>query len=231
LSDRDSLRLANRHSLGRPPTGDGLRFGNDVLATSTRLAEGRSLGETPRRPLGQAQRRRSPGLESNGGRFVLRSSRRKRGATGPNPTDRRRSGSKHHLVVEGQGIPLHAILTAANRHDVTQLLPLIDGITPVRGKVGHPRRRPDRVFADRAYDSEPHRQALRDRGIRPYLAKRRTKHGSGLGKHRWVVERTFAWLHQFRRLRVRYERRADIHEAFLKIGCALITWRFVNSLC
>jgi transposase len=217
--------------MGRPPTGDGLRFGNDLLATSTRLAEGRSMGEAPRRPPGQAQRRRPPGLEPNGDRLVLRSTCRERGATGPNPTDRRRSGSKHHLVVEGQGNPLHAILTAANRHDVTQLLPLIDGIKPVRGRVGHPRRRPDRVFADRTYDSEPHRQALRDRGIRPYLAKRRTKHGSGLGKHRWVVERTFAWLHQFRRLRERYERRADIHEAFLKIGCALITWRFANSLC
>jgi transposase len=59
----------------------------------------------------------------------------------------------------------------------------------------------------------------------PWLAMRRTTHGSGLGRWRWVVERTFAWLNQFRRLRVRYDKRADIHEAFLSLGCALICWR------
>jgi len=58
--------------------------------------------------------------------------------------------------------------------------------------------------------------------IVPLLAMRRTGHGSGLGRWRWVVERTFAWLNQFRRLRVRYDRRADIHKAFLSLGCALI---------
>jgi transposase len=54
------------------------------------------------------------------------------------------------------------------------------------------------------------------------IAKRRTERGSGLGKYRWVVERTHAWLHNFRRLRIRFERRADIHEAFLKLGCSLV---------
>jgi Transposase DDE domain len=49
-----------------------------------------------------------------------------------------------------------------------------------------------------------------------------------LGRWRWVVERTFAWMNQFRRLRVRYEKRADIHEAFLSLGCALICWRFLR---
>lgn len=134
-------------------------------------------------------------------------------------------------MVEGQGIPLNATLTGANRHDVTQLIPLVDGIKPVRGRVGRPRRRPTRLYADRGYDSEPHRQSLRIRRIHPFIAKRRTAHGSGLGKHRWVVERTFAWLHQFRRLRVRFERRPEIHEAFLRFGCALITWRFLKPLC
>ena len=58
---------------------------------------------------------------------------------------------------------------------------------------------------------------------------RRSEHGSGLGRWRWVVERTFAWLNQFRRLRVRYEKRADIHEAFLSLGCALICWQFLRK--
>ena len=82
---------------------------------------------------------------------------------------------------------------------------------------------------DRAYDSEPHRQELRLRGITPVLAKRNTPHGSGLGEFRWPVERTISWLHQFRRLRVRYERRDDIHEAFFTIGCGLICWRLLNN--
>jgi len=113
-------------------------------------------------------------------------------------------------------------LTGANRHDVTQMLPLVDGIPPVAGKPGRPRRRPDRVQGDRAYHSAPHAAKLKRRGIEPVLAQRGTEHGSGLGVHRWVVERTLSWFHQYRRLRVRYERRADIHEAFLMLGCVLI---------
>jgi transposase len=120
-------------------------------------------------------------------------------------------------------------LTGANAHDVTQLLPLVEAIPPVRGKPGRPRQRPNRVQGDRGYDSQPHRNALRLRGIASSLARRNTEHGSGLGKTRWVVERTLAWLHQFRRLRLRYERREDIHEAFMALGCSLICFNFLNS--
>lgn len=120
-------------------------------------------------------------------------------------------------------------LTPANVHDVTQLVPLVDGIPKVRGRIGHPRQRPNSLLADRAYDSRSHHVALVLRGIRPRIARRGVDHGSGLGKQRWVVERTFAWLHQFKRLRVRFERRADIHEAFLTLGCALICWRSLST--
>jgi transposase len=124
------------------------------------------------------------------------------------------------------------VLTGANRNDVTQLLLLVDAIPSLAGCVGHPRFRPDRVQGDRGYDSECHRQALRARGIIPVLARRNTPHGSGLGRTRWVVERTLSWLHQFRRLRVRWERRADIHEAFLTLGCIVICHRCLNgSFC
>jgi transposase len=105
------------------------------------------------------------------------------------------------------------------------LLPLLDRIPAVGGSVGRPRRRPDQLIGDRGYDYDSYRRRLRQRGIKPVIARRRTKHGSGLGRFRWVVERTFAWLHQFRRLLVRYDRRADIHEAFLALGCCLICWR------
>jgi len=115
---------------------------------------------------------------------------------------------------------------------VTQLIPLVDSIPPIAGRVGHPIHRPQAVFADRAYDSAPHRQRLLIRGIEPVIAERHTEHGSGLGVFRWVVERTISWLHQFRRLRIRYERRADIHTAFLVLGCILICHRYwTNSLC
>lgn len=134
------------------------------------------------------------------------------------------------MITDAQGVPLATILTGANRHDVTQLLPLLEAIPPVRGKPGRPRHRPEAVQGDRGYDSEPHRKQIRRRRIRPMLAKRNTPHGSGLGVYRWVVERTLSWLHQFRRLRIRFERRADIHEAFLSIGCALICWNFLSAL-
>ena len=82
---------------------------------------------------------------------------------------------------------------------------------------------------DHGYDAEAIRRGLRLRRIRPFVARRRTTHGSGLGRGRWVVERTFAWLNQFRRLRVRYDKRADIHEAFLSLGCALICWQSLRK--
>ena len=124
-------------------------------------------------------------------------------------------------------MPLATILTSANTNDITQLKPLVEAIPPVRGKPGRPRQRPDLVPGDRGYDSEPHRDWLRRLGIEPLLAKRNTPHGSGLGIYRWVVERTLAWLHQFRRVRCRYERRPELHEAFMSLACGLICWRLL----
>ena len=120
-------------------------------------------------------------------------------------------------------------MTAANRNDVTQLLPLVDAIPSSAGKPGRPRRKPDCVPADRGYDSDPHRQTLAGRDIATEIARRYTEHGSGLGQTRWVVERTIAWLHRFRRLRIRYERLPEVHEAFLTLGCALICWRLLEA--
>ena len=102
---------------------------------------------------------------------------------------------------------------------------LIERVPPVRGRVGRPRRRPERVLADRGYDHDKYRRELRQRRITPEIARRQTEHGSGLGRARWVVERTFAWLHHFKRLLIRYDRRHEIHEAFLAIGCCLVCFR------
>lgn len=97
----------------------------------------------------------------------------------------------------------------------------------MRGKPGRPRNKPEAVQGDRGYDSEAHRRELRSRKIEPVIAKRNTIHGSGLGVTRWVVERTLSWLHQNRRLRVRYERLPEIHEAFFSIACAMLCWNFL----
>jgi transposase len=81
------------------------------------------------------------------------------------------------------------------------------------------------VIADRGYDHDRYRRELRRLGIASDIARRQTAHGSGLGRVRWVVERTFAWLHYFKRLLVRYDRRHEIHEAFLALACCLVCFR------
>src|ERR1700727_2786956 len=121
--------------------------------------------------------------------------------TGPNPTDRSKSGSKHHVMTDAQGIPLAATVTAANVNEVTQVFDVLASMPPVGGKPGPKREKPDRLQGDAGYDSEPVRQLLRWLGITPVLAKRGREHGSGLGVYRWFVERPIAWLHSFGGLR------------------------------
>jgi transposase len=147
--------------------------------------------------------------------------------TGKNPTDRGKPGTKHHIVTDGQGIPLAVTITGSNIPDVKEVTNVIDSIPEVPGHVGHPRKRPDTVYADRGYDSDPHRAELRARSIKPEIARRNTEHGSGLGVYRWVVERTVSWLHSFRRLRLRTDRTANIHEAFVALGSSLICMWFL----
>jgi transposase len=131
--------------------------------------------------------------------------------TGPSPVDRGRAGSKHHLLVDATGIPLAWSVTGGNRNDVTQLSRWSTRCRRYAAQLA--RKRPERLTADRGYDHDKYRSQLRQRGIRPEIARRKTEHGSSLGHFRWVVVRTFAWLHQFERLLVRYDRRSDIHEA------------------
>ena len=140
------------------------------------------------------------------------------GKTGPSPVDRSKPGSKHHIVTDASGIPLAGSVTAANVNDVTEFAPLFNKIPPVAGKVGHPRKKPEAMQGDLAYDSEPHRQGLRDLGIEPILPEKGIDEESGLGQTRWPVERTLSWAHQNRRLRIRYEKRPEIHQAFLTLA-------------
>lgn len=146
--------------------------------------------------------------------------------TGPNPTDRGKPGSKRHLVVDRNGIPLGVLLTSANVHDSRVFEALLDSIPPVRRRrAGRPRRRPDKVHADKAYDIRRCRSELRRRGIGCRIARKGIESSAHLGRHRWVVERTLAWIAQFRRLQIRYERLMDTHLALLTLACSLICFR------
>jgi transposase len=147
-----------------------------------------------------------------------------------NPTDRGKPGSKYHLIVDGAGLPLAALVSAANTHDSRLLVPLVDRVGPVRGRVGRPRRRPDRLYADKAYDFGRCRQALRKRGITARIARRGVQSARRLGRQRWKVERTIAWLLEHRRLQVRYERLAAVLEGLLLLACALMCWRSLRTL-
>ena len=89
------------------------------------------------------------------------------------------------MIVDGQGTPLAIEHTAANVHDSEMAIALVDGIPAIKQPCGRPRKRPDELLADRAYDAEEKiRQPLRQRKIEPLIAKRNTEHGSGLGKFR-----------------------------------------------
>src|SRR5438309_716724 len=140
--------------------------------------------------------------------------------TGPNPTDRGKSGSKHHVMTDAQGIPLSVTVTAANVNEVGQAVQVLLNMPPVGGKPGPKRQKPERLQGDRGYNSGPLRVLLRWLGITPVLAARYTGHGSGLGVFRWFIERTISWPHAFGRLRRRLARLPEIQQAVLRLAWA-----------
>jgi IS5 family transposase len=134
------------------------------------------------------------------------------------------------LIVDREGVPLVVDITPANTADCNMLQPMLDKIPSIQGSRGRPRFRPAKLHADKAYDHIFCRAGCRVRGIVPRIARRGIESKERLGRHRWVVERTIAWLHgAYRRLATRYERRADIHRAFLSIGASLVCFNFVAA--
>jgi transposase len=147
--------------------------------------------------------------------------------TGPNPTDRGKTGTKLTLLVDGKGVPLVMNTSGANVSDQQQIIPTVLDFPRIKGKPGRPKELPDEVYADRGYDNEATRTLLRWLGIEPKIAKRRTAHGSGLGRVRWVVERTIAWLKGLRRLRVRWDRLTNIQDAWNTLAMSVICFRLL----
>lgn len=146
--------------------------------------------------------------------------------TGPNPTDRGKNGSKYHLLVTADGLPLAVAISGANRHDSVLVEPILDSLPPVKGVGrGRPRRRPVKLHADKGYDNNRVRGYLRRRGITARIARRGVDSGDRLGRYRWVVERTVAWLLGFRRLALRDDRSAKTITALATLACTVICHR------
>jgi IS5 family transposase len=108
---------------------------------------------------------------------------------------------------------------------------VLDRGPPIRQPRGCPRRRRAKLHADKAYDFPRCRRACRRRGIVPRIARRGVESSERLGHHRWMVERTLSWITRMRRLIIRYERRDEIHLAFLTLACAVVCFRFLQRFC
>jgi transposase len=141
---------------------------------------------------------------------------------GANPVDRGKPGSKLHLVCDGSGVPLTAVVTAANVNDTPMFQAVVDDVPPIRTPSRRRRTRPGKVHADKGYDSRTNRAYLRQRGIRARIARREVESSRRLGRHRWKVERSLSWLSCFRRLAVRWDRDAGRWFAFVLVACAVV---------
>jgi transposase len=152
--------------------------------------------------------------------------RAKRGGdlTGPNPTDRGKRGTKYHIATTGDGVPVACAATAANVNDTLLFERLFLTAFAVVARLRT-------VFADKGYDAEPHRDLCRAFGAEPRLHRRGRPHGSGLGRKRWPVERSQAWLLENRRLALRYDRLGFVAQSLLQAACLfLVAGRLAREL-
>src|SRR4051795_6004317 len=151
--------------------------------------------------------------------------RAKRGGdlTGPNPTDRGKRGTKYHIATRGDGVPVACAATAANVNDTLLFERLFLTAFAVVARIGT-------VFADKGYDAEHNRELCRTFGAEPRLHKRGRPRGSGLGKRRWPVERSNAWLLENKRLALRYDRLGFVVQSLLQAAYLfLVAGRLVKE--
>jgi transposase len=117
------------------------------------------------------------------------------------------------------------VLSAANANDATMLEAVLDDIPPIVMPSGRRRRRPGAVHADKAYDHRRCRAYLRRRGIRSRIARRGIESSARLGRYRWTIERTGAWLGGWRRLRICHERGSERFYALVLLACSVICFQ------
>jgi transposase len=228
---RDSVDSAQRCSLAG--FARGISFPGNVLAATSGLGRAGSLAHHLAHIPGGTEPTRATRLERIVSGRQFRSS--KKGGSKVGKT-KRGKGTKWMVVVDGEGVPLGKQLYSASPNEVRLAEETLASIQVTRRhRGGRPRQKPARVIADRAYDSDPLRERLAARGIelvaphRGNRSKPRTQDGRALRRYRrrWKVERTLAWLGNFRRLVVRYDRSITIYEAFFHIACFMITLRRV----
>lgn len=225
---RHPLGSQDRRTLAR--LAAGVSVPGDLLATSPAVGRGWHLGEG----LGRIPPRAGPPrLARLGGDLRGCDVRvREKGGDAIGKT-KRGKGTKCMVVVDGEGVPLATTVHSASPAEVTLIEETLNTIRVTRSGPGRPRSRPDRLIADKAYDSDPLRERLAKRGIEliaPHRCNRRrpkTQDGRSLRryKRRWKVERTFAWFQNFRRLVVRWERKSKLYLAFVHVACILLTLR------
>lgn len=145
--------------------------------------------------------------------------------TGPNPVDRGKSGSKIHVLSDRAGLPLSVAVSPANTNDSFALKPLVMAIPAIRSRRGPRRRKPGKLHADKAYDQAELRTWVAGRGIAVRIARRGVESSQKLGKHRWVIERSIAWLFGYRRLTIRYDRYPNHFCAFLTLAATLTCYK------
>ena len=212
-----------------------MRFRDDLLAAAQGMAGREGVGDASQDALEPPRRNRQDRLIERLARLGERGGPRGR-EDGPQSHRSRQIWleAPPFLLVDHGGVPLAVRHTAANVDDSRMLEVMLDAVSPIRrphGRPGRPRKRTEKLHADKGYDFGRCREALRQRGIIPRIGRRGLDSSERLGRHRWVVERTLAWLNRYRRLKVRYEKLADGHQAFLSLGCALVCWNFLQRIC
>ena len=148
-------------------------------------------------------------------------------ATGPNPTDRGKKGTKRSLLTDGAGIPLALVIDGANRHDVKLLSATLDGLVVSRPELIEKQQH---LCLDAAYDSTPVYYELLARHYQPHVRSRGEERMEketipGYRARRWVVERTHSWLNRSRRILVRWEKKAENYLAFCDLTISLVHTR------
>lgn len=201
-----------------------------LLATLYRVDQGgrvAAVAPTPAEPIGHGRR---GGLEPRGRRQRQRAGKKRGAHSGPNPVDRAKNGCKRHLITDAEGIPLLIECTPANVRDDVPFVAMLDLMPPVKMPgPGRARYKPGAVVGDAGYGFLHIVPQVVERRVVPMLAPRAQRgrpepvvHGSGLGKVRYVVERTVAWLATFRRIVQCYERTGAAWQAFNELACCVI---------
>lgn len=144
-----------------------------------------------------------------------------------------KNGAKRHALVDGRGIPISLVLTGANIHDVKMVEDVLDSIVIPRPEwTGIPW---ENLCADKGYFGEPALECIVLRGYIPHVVprgeeKKLLENQPGKKARRWVVERVFSWFNKFRKILVRYEKKAVNYLGLLMFVCAFIAFRQCNVI-